>query len=56
MCVNVWNSVNDTHNQGVDGSSPSGPTEAFQVHQPGGLFACLPGMGDNYRVKVPNAP
>ena len=27
MCVNVWNSVNDTHNQGVDGSSTSGPTD-----------------------------
>ena len=28
MCVNVWNPVNDTHNQGVAGSSPAGPTSA----------------------------
>ena len=26
ICVNLWKSTLETHNQGVDGSSPSGPT------------------------------
>ena len=30
ICVNLWKSRLETHNQGVAGSSPAGPTETLQ--------------------------
>ena len=41
ICVNVWKSPSETHVQGVDGSSPSGPTvdnQPLTIYFVGGFF------------------
>jgi len=40
ICVNLWKSQCETHNQGVAGSSPAGPTEnqPLTIFIAGGFF------------------
>jgi hypothetical protein len=42
ICVNLWKSLCETHNQRVDGSNPSGPTKSFKVLFFEGLFSFPP--------------